>query len=269
MHVKKLILFLLVTFFVTTFWGQDVQRIEISGIILSENQDVEGVTVFNTSSNTGTITNYKGEFVIKASLNDRIEISALQFNAMSVVFDEDVIKTKSLKIYLVEQINQLDAVVLSSGLSGNIADDIKNVKIIPVIELDMGNMNMTYEYNDDRVFDNQAIGDAYNATVNKGQYYNGFNLGEIFKLFINPKKRTTKIDQFNQEPQQKVLVDMYSHEYLSKTFHIPFQKVDAFTAFLEEKGIKNELLNKENEMQLIEFLIQQRTLFLSLRDVKN
>ena len=55
--MKKQLLFLVFLFTLLSVWSQINQRIDISGIILSENQDIEGVTIFNTSSNQGTITN--------------------------------------------------------------------------------------------------------------------------------------------------------------------------------------------------------------------
>lgn len=266
--MKKWLLFLTFTLSVAAFWAQDVIRTEIKGVILSENQDVESVTIFNTSSNKGTITSEKGEFVLKVALNDRIEISALQFNPMSLVIEEDVVKSKYLRIYLVEQVNQLDAVVLSSGLSGLITEDIDNVKLPRSIELDMGDMNIAFEYNDDKAFDNKTIESAYNTTINSGTFYNGVNLVKIGNMFFKPKKKSDK-NVTNQEPKEKDILDVYSNKYISETFHIPFDKVNAFLAYLDSKGIKKELLNRDNEIQLIDFLLKQRSLFLIPVDVKN
>ena len=261
MCVKKALLFLLFTCSLAFLWGQTKQRIEIKGIILSENQDVDGVTVFNTSSNLGTITNNNGEFVIDVSLNDRLEISGLQFNSMSVVIDEEVIKSKKVKIYLVEHVNQLDAVLLSYGLSGNIVLDIENVKMLPEIAIDLGNMD-AMELKDDRSIDNQVIRDALNAIVNKGQLYNGVNFGEILKLFFKPKKRKTIKKEVSEEPKPKEILDVYTHKNISEIFNIPENSVNAFIAFVESKEINQDIFQAENKMQLIEYLIEQRKLFL-------
>ena len=261
MPVKKLLLFLVFTFFLTLLWGQTSQRIEIKGIILSENHDVENVTVFNTSSNKGTITNSKGEFAIEVSLNDRLEISALQFSTMTLTIDEETIKSRIIKIYLAEHVNQLDAVLLSYGLSGNIALDIENAKEPPRITLDLGNMD-AMELNDDKSIDNQVIGDALNAMVNKGQLHNGVNFGEIFKLFFKPKKRKSIKKDVSEEPKPKEILDVYTHKTISEVFEIPEDSVNAFIAFIESKGINPELFKTENEMQLIDYLIAQRKLFL-------
>ena len=65
--------------------AQDIQRVEISGKIIVDSPDVEGVTVFNATSNKGTITDAEGKFSILVALNDRLQISALQFEILKLL----------------------------------------------------------------------------------------------------------------------------------------------------------------------------------------
>ena len=67
--MKKIIAFILVLS-ALQINSQTFGRIEVNGKIIVESNDVAGITVFNKSSNTGTITNEKGEFVLKVALND-------------------------------------------------------------------------------------------------------------------------------------------------------------------------------------------------------
>jgi hypothetical protein len=271
--VKKLLLFLFFNCSVTFIWSQNNQRIELSGIILSENQDVEGVTVFNTSSNKGTITNNKGEFIIEVALNDRIEISALQFKPTLVIVDEAAISAKHLKIYLVEQVNQLDAVLLTSGLIGNLKVDMDNVKMIDPIQLNMGNMNMAFEYNDDKAFDNSVITNNLNSVMNKGMFYNGIDFvqiaGRLLGSIINTKPKKTSLKDSEIYLKPKDITDIYSFQDITKTFNIPQKDVPAFMAFLQSKEINQDLFKEENEIKLIEYLIEQRKLFLEQYDGQN
>tara|TARA_R110000868_G_scaffold121418_1_gene322141 strand:+ start:2586 stop:3401 length:816 start_codon:yes stop_codon:yes gene_type:complete len=252
---------------------QTLPRLEVQGIILVDNNDVEGVTIFNTSSNKGTITNDKGEFVIDVSLNDRIEISALQFHSTSLIINEEVINSKRVKIYLAEQVNQLDAVLLSAGLIGNMAVDIDNVKMIEPIELNMGNMNIPFEYNDDKAFDNQVVSDALNSVVNKDQFYNGIDfvqiVGGLFSLFIKPKQKKTNIKDYSTYKKTTDITDIYSYEYISENFNIPLDKMENFIAVLDFSEKNSELLKSKNELMLFEFLLEQSKLFLKANDDKN
>ena len=117
----------------STFFGQNLERIKIKGIVFSEENDIEAVTIFNTSSNKGTITNNKGEFELEVALNDVIEIFALQFKPVTITIDEAIIMAKQVKIQLVEKVNQLDEVLVGKVLTGNLASDIKNMEGNPPI----------------------------------------------------------------------------------------------------------------------------------------
>ncbi len=252
-------------FFVSAIVSQTTNRIEVNGTILADDSDVEAVTIYNKSSNKGTITDEKGAFVLEVAINDVIEISALQFESLSVTIDDAVIKNKILRIYLREHVNNLDAVLLSWGLSGNIAEDIKNVKKPPIIAINLGNMN-DYEVPNDR------LGEVQNEVLRKGQLYNGVDFIKIFGMLgINKllKKQMRSKKRVLVKEKVKTLSDLYSHEFIRETFNIPLDKIEMFFAFLDSKGVKKELLHDENEFQRIEFLVQQSNLFLKQQDVKN
>lgn len=273
MWMKRFILLFIFLLNLTIIYSQDSQRISINGVILSENQDVEGVTVFNSSSNTGTITNKEGEFILEVALNDRIEVSALQFNSISLTVNEEVMKSKQIKIYLVEHINQLDAVLLSTGLIGNMALDIDNVKMLKEIELNMGNKNMAYEYNDDKAFDSRVTANNLNVLMNKGQFYNGVDLvaitGGIYSLLVKPKSSNIEIKSTSLNTNSQNITNIFSHKTISQNFKIPQEKVLDFLAFLEPIEINQELFKLENQLQLIDFLETQSKLYLKENDIKN
>lgn len=260
--MKQLLLISILLCFSSFLWSQSTERISVQGIIFSKENDVESITVYNLSSNKGTITNTQGEFTIAVALHDKIEVSALQFKTVLVVVDADVIASKQLKIQLIEQVNQLDAVLLSNGLSGNVNVDISNVKVIKPILIDMGNMNVAFEYNDDKAFDNNVLENDLNRIMNSGQFYGGINLGMIFDMLSLFKRNKSKnrIESFNVRESPKNVLDIYSTAYLSETFNIPDNKIEAFLNFIE-KDVNEELLKQENEMQLMELLLVQRNLF--------
>jgi len=252
--------------------SQSIKRVGVNGIVFSTKNDVVGVTIFNTSSNKGAITNENGEFNILVSVNDVIEISALQFNTVSIKVDKTIIESKILKIQLVEEINQLDAVTLLSGLTGSIVADMNNVKTVEPIIIDMGNINVVYEYNDDRAFDNNTVVNDLKSITNKGEFYNGVDFIKIFNLFSKPKKykNANQKDLGHVEPKKvKDLIDIYSSEYISDTYKIPLDHVMGFIVFLEKEGVKPELFKPENELKLIDFLVNKSKEFLKLNNAKN
>jgi len=248
--------------------GQTIHRVEVNGSMFANDNDIEGITIFNASSNKGTITNEKGEFIIAVTIHDVLEISALQFAAQKVTITKEVIESKSLKIYLVSQLNQLDAVILHHGLSGNLATDIANVEIPSKIVIDLGDVNQV-ELPDYMASNKNGLEKELNELTNPGGFYNGVDFIKLSSMIFKSKK--TKIKN-NDEPKfvtPLTLIDIYSHKDISETFGIPLDKVEAFMAFVENKDIVQELFDNDHEFERVDFLLKQSELFLILPDDKN
>ena len=253
-------------------YSQSVNRVEVNGLILSNTNDVEAVTVFNKSSNKGTITNIGGAFKLYVALYDVIEISALQFQKITLTIDAPIIQSKQLKIQLVEQVNQLDAVSLSAGLTGNIETDIVNVKTVKPITIDKGNMNVDFEYHDDKAFDNSVISDHYTSITEPGARKYMPDFIKIVK-FLTKSKKELKVKKeifvgFKYD-KPKDIFSVYTLNEIQEQFEIPEEKLQIFIAFVENNGIPPEWLEPENELLLIEFLMKQKKLFLKEQDAKN
>ena len=58
--MKQITLLISVLFLSLNLNAQVLNRIDVKGRIIVASGDIEGVTVYNTSSNKGTITNTKG-----------------------------------------------------------------------------------------------------------------------------------------------------------------------------------------------------------------
>ena len=65
----KHILIIISCFLTLSIYGQDVERISVNGRISVASEDKEGVTVFNTTTNKGTITDENGEFTAMVTLD--------------------------------------------------------------------------------------------------------------------------------------------------------------------------------------------------------
>lgn len=113
--------------------GQTINRIEIQGFVNAPADDVESVAIYNQSSKEGTITNKNGEFHLKVAEHDTIVISALPFETQTIIVVKEFIESKTIKISLQEQINQLGEVIVGNTLSGDLLKDINNVKGKPPI----------------------------------------------------------------------------------------------------------------------------------------
>ena len=256
-HYLYLFLFLSVVNF---SWSQDLNREPINGQINVESNDVEGISVYNTSTNKGTITNSEGKFVIEAGLNDKLEISALQFKKRTIVINDLMLKNKSIKISLAEAINALDEVtVLPYELSGNIDVDVQTAEVIKPVAFSFGSF-YDYEFSDD------YKSEVENIAMNNVTYNNGLNFVNIFNELIKPllknKTKKDKKDKRLNTGRPPSLANKYTVHFLSKNFNIPEDKTGLFVEYIDYNGLTETLLEKGNEIELITFLQEKSEQFL-------
>lgn len=245
-----------------TLNAQEIVRIEINGRINVESKDKEGITVFNENSNIGVVTDENGAFKIDVAKNDILAIGALQFKDFKVVIDERIIDSRQVSVRLVEDVNKLDEVIiLPYDLSGNLSVDVEAVRTY--------NVKMSEIYKGEEDFDDYKFA-ADNKTkiddplLDENRLSNGLNIVNVFKLFIKEKEKpTTK----NEALQKRIspIAKRYSADFLMSNFNIPTELSEAFVEFVEDKGYDKDLLNRKNEIYLIEFLKKQSQLFLLAR----
>ncbi len=253
-----------------SIYGQDIERIKINGRIVVTSEDKEGVTVFNTSSNKGTVTDKNGDFEIQVALNDIVEFGALQFKDFKITITEDILKSKKLTVILVEEVNKLDEVVLLPfGLTGNINADLENVRTYNV-SLDYVYFGLDhiedFEFSAD--FNTKAENVAFNENNPRvGNMLNVVNLaGFIVSQVVDVNKdiQTDEEKAIDKTPFKEAL-DKYSMNYIHTNFDIPLKQVEAFIDYVEEQGIDAALLNKDKELEFLERITQLSKSFLKTK----
>lgn len=235
------------------------QTVEIQGKIVSDASDLENINIYNATSKKGTITNVNGEFVIQAKLQDVIKISALLFKEVTLVISKEILKSKTLTVLVNETVNTLDeVVVLTHNLTGELVVDVENADYFTPIPIDFGTI-------DNLEFEDIRMNKPDNVFLKKGELYNGFNPVEILKLFGVNFKRKKKKNQIILEKDvtpYKDITEVYSPIFIHENFKIPLAEVESFYAFLQTTSYDYALLKKENEVELLEFLLAQSKLFL-------
>jgi hypothetical protein len=103
------------------------QEILLRGDITNENE-VEGIHILNTTSRYNTVANTAGGFVIHVKLLDTLVISSIHYVPEKIIVSEEIFNKKTISITLSAMVNELDEVVLGPNLSGNLATDLKNIK---------------------------------------------------------------------------------------------------------------------------------------------
>ena len=270
----KSIILLFCCVFTLSVYSQDIERVIINGRIVVASNDKEGVTVFNTSSNKGAITDENGTFEIAVALNDVIEFGALQFKDFNVTITNEVLESKQLTVLLVEEVNKLDEVVLLPfGLTGNLDADLENVRTYNV-NLDAIYFGLDhiedFEFTSDykTKVDNLAFNEYNPHMENMLDLVNvaGFLVKQIVDIDNNNlgriKFKSEKEKQKIEKTPFKQALDAYSVNYIHKNFDIPLDQIDAFTDYVEEQGVDETLFEENKELQLLERISELSKSFL-------
>ena len=265
-----LFLFLTASFF---SFSQEIKRVEISGKIVVNSEDLENVTIYNTSSNKGTLTDEDGKFKIEVALFDILEVRALQFQDFTVTIDKNIIDSKKATIFLVEKVNKLnEVVILPYDLTGNLVVDMESVRTfnpdLDAIYFGIGDIS-AYEFPDDYKSEVENIA-ARQPNDIRYQMNGAAIIGLLLKpLFKSTKDKKTKEIEKVEEIQSTSLRDYYSTRYIVDNFKIPEDKVNEFVAYVESHDLDYSLLKRGKEMDFLEFLTQKSDEFLKSEGGKN
>lgn len=264
--MKKYVLITVLLLSLTTLFSQSIERIEVDGSVIVKSEDLEGVTIYNTSSNKGTITDVGGKFKIKVALNDEIEISALQFSSAKITITKEIVEAKELRVFLAERINNLDEViVLQNDLTGILESDVDNVKLVEYVDFGFGSFN---DYDMSADYKSRVV----NSAIRQPHLYQ-MNFSEIAKLIapslFEVKSREVKRDVTKQKLSKLYgtkLAEAFTHSYFTINYNIPEEKVNNFITFVEKNGFNIELLQEKNELRLIEHLQEKSKQYLNSKN---
>ena len=246
--------------------AQDIGRTMVNGRIVVEHSDISGITIFNASSNTGTITDSNGAFKLAVALNDIIEVSALQFQNLNFRVNEAIVASKNMKIFLIEEINKLDEIIVKTkGLTGNLNTDIIDAKTFnPKLDALYFGVKHSSEYNFETDYKTQVvnIGDD----VERNRFYNGLNIKNVVDQLLLPIFRSgakNKTETNIPAVPAKAIKYYFASEFLEDNFNIPENRVEDFIAYVEAGNFDFTLLNYGRELEFLELLNQKSIEFLN------
>ena len=263
--MKKFFLFLSLLSCACVF-SQEFDRVKVNGKLIVESNDVAGITIFNSSSNNGTITDENGEFSLEVGLNDLIEVSALQYQNINFRVNSDIIQSQSMKIFLIEEINRLDEVIVfSKGLTGDLGADVKSKKLFrPKLDaLYFGIKNKEeFEFEND----NQTKVGNIALTRQDIPMVNGLNIVNVVDQLLLPLFRSGVRDKETKGvpdvPVQSIKY-YFGSEFLVDNFSIPEHRVEEFIQYVENDSFDYNLLNYGRELEFLELLYQRSREFLN------
>lgn len=237
--------------------AQGVDRVTIQGQITAPaGEDVEGINIYNISDQKGTVTDEEGKFELAVAKNDRIQVTALQFQSFTVIVDDGVMEVRKLTVYMNPAVNQLEEVIVRPyDLLGNVTADVRRIQTSVIStnwDLSYETLEFDYEFSPDAL--TGVRGNAAEEALGYSNLRAGADVVGLVGLLFPKKKKTEKQVVTDKDVITTALRQRYSNAYITETFGIPEDKVNDFIYYTEEEGIDANLLKDANEIELLEFL---------------
>ena len=246
--MKKFYLFLLCLGVLVPAGAQEEDRSLLRGTVLYRNSVVPNENVINTTAQQATITNERGQFAIPVKEGDELVFMALNYQLQMVEITPEIIKNNRLVVEVTEKVTELDEVVVSPE---------DQEEFIRLSNEDFKG----FDYETDETSD--VVNIAEDPTVRGMQY--GLNFVSIFKLLAN----AIEGDKKQEVPPLKVsevLRQVYDDNFFVRDLKIPQEQIDAFLVYCDNQLPPRTLLRKENEFQLIDFLVTQSEAFREIQE---
>jgi len=242
----RLLLFIGCLWICNSVHAQQDYRTWLRGKVLYQDNNVVAANVLNTTSQEATITDENGNFAIEVQLNDELIFSSLQYEIRAIIINKDILQRNRLVVDVKEKITQLDEVVVSP----NRPEAFLNVKEEEFKQFD---------YTADKSTRVQ------NELMRQNQLYNGVDFVNIFKLLYKTLRPEQSEDKEFDFASSDVIRQIYPDVFFISQLNIAPDDIDLFLQFCDDRIETKDLLKRENEFQLMDFLIKQSEKFNSTR----
>ncbi|MEE9362872.1 MAG: carboxypeptidase-like regulatory domain-containing protein [Cellulophaga sp.] len=238
--MKNAIVLLVTLFMMTTVQSQEKDRQILRGKVLYRNSNVSNENVINTTSEKATITNNNGEFEIWVREGDELVFTAVNYKLKVLTITKAILKRNRLVVEVNEKVTELDEVVVGPENQEKFIE-LKNEEF----------KEYSYEPDESSPLIKPAM------TPAGSDLQNGINFVNLFKL-IRKSVLKNKSNEKDKRPPLKVsdvLRQVYDDSFFVNDLSLPQEKIDDFLFYCDAKMPAQELLKKDNEFQLIDFLV--------------
>ena len=225
-------------FLILCFW---VTRIEAQERILqgkiTNDKDVEGIHILNTSSRYNSVTDAYGNFAITVRENDTLIFSSVHYTPQREIVNSEIFEKGLLIVTLTELVNELDEVILGPDLSGNLKTDIEKIPVKDKIEFDDVGLPGFKGKPEEKI--PPLIGGVITPlSVNLEGLYNHLS-GYYKKLRIQRKWDAENIAVAG-------MLNFYSADFLHESFGLPENKLyDFFLFCIETSDIQSRFYSED------------------------
>ncbi len=236
MHLMKNVLFLLYLVISFSVFGQS-DLVRLKGQVLYRNSFVSDEAVVNSTREISTITDENGAFTIEVAVGDELVFTAVNYQLEVIQITEDILNNGRLVVEVTEKVRQLDEVVVTPD-NQEAFIELKNEEF------------KGFEYEMDRASPVENI--ALSSTARGMQ--DGLNFISVFKLL----KSLLVPNEGDNVPKLKLseaLAKVYDERFFLQDLKLSPAQIPDFLTYCDERVPTYQLLRKENEFELLEFLV--------------
>lgn len=240
-------LFILLLFLVGTQFSFSQEETQVKGVIINASNDspLENVNIVNLNKVIGTTTNNKGEFELKAKVNDTLHLSYIGFKSIKVRVTNDWIKFGSSTITLTELALALEEVVINElKLTGYLEVDIKQVTSNTNYRYSISGLPNGYE----------AGGNRSPSSITKvlGSIFNPLDF--LYNTFGKKGKELRKLKKMKQDDEiRTLLASRFDREMLMALLQL--NKVD-LDEIVNQCNYSPEFIKTANDLQVLDAISQ-------------
>jgi hypothetical protein len=232
--------------FGVSVFSQD--RTLLRGKVMYRDSNVINENVLNVTAKQATITNENGEFEIMVALGDELVFTAVNYKITAVLISQEILDNNRLVVSVDEKVTALEEVVVGPENTEKFLA-LKNERF------------KGYDYEIDRSTEVDNIAEA--GTVQGLQ--NGLNFANIFRLLFQNKDQAVS-SNLPQLKLSEVIRQLYEDRFFIEDLQLSATQIEPFLYYLDAQPTSKNLFKKENEFQLIDFLVNQSQDFLKTVD---
>jgi hypothetical protein len=236
--MKNIPTLIVILFITSSIFAQGDGRDILRGTVLYRNVPVPNENVINIDTENAVISMEDGRFSIPAKVGDRLAFSAVNYQLEVVEITEAILEKGRLVVEVNEKVTELDEVVVSPENREKFLE-MQNERFKEV------------EYETDRSTEVENIALSQQEKGLK----NGINFVNIFKALAKAGQNDTE-----RRPRLKmsqVLRQVYDDEFFVVDLKLPQDKINDFLFYVDESNPQYSLLLKDNEFQLLDFLVDE------------
>ncbi len=224
------------------------ERTLLRGKVMYRDSNVINENVLNITAEQATITNENGEFEIMVALGDELVFTAVNYKITAILVSQEILDNNRLVVSVDEKVTALEEVVVGP----------ENTEKFLALKNDRFK---GYDYEIDRSTEVDNIAEA--GSVQGMQ--NGLNFVNIFRLlFQNKDKENT--GTLPTLKLSEVIRQLYEDSFFIDDLQLKASQIEPFLYYLDAQPTPRSLFKKENEFQLIDFLVNESQTFLKTTD---